>query len=141
MSLESEVAAADLNWHRGYFIVPYLSGHALLILQADTKTYEIVVVTVDEGAQKVRRTLVHKIFLRQNAGLIAAGWKQGPIGSVCDLLKLIGKISVMDEHHAGVFFVYVVYFLILDVPVYFDAKDPKLRENLAYYCILKAICP
>ena len=138
MSLRDAVAeanAADPNWHRGYYIVRHLSNYILVILQADSKTYEIAHVTVQEGSRNVSRLFLHKNFQRQNSELLAAGWKQGPIGPVCDLLKLLDKISVMDIHHSGVFFVYVVYFLLLDAPVYFDAKDPKLRESLAYYCI------
>ena len=131
----AEVDAADPNWHRGYFIVPHLSDHILVILQAGSKTYEIVNVTLQEGSRKASRMFLHKIFQRQNSELLATGWKQGPIGPVCDLLKLLDRISVMDIHHSGIFFVYVVYFLLLDAPVYFDATDAKLRENLAYYCI------
>jgi len=67
MSLNGEVAASEAtagpNWHRGYYIVTYLSGrrHALVILQADTKTYDIVFASKLDASLKVNRNLVHQV--------------------------------------------------------------------------------
>jgi hypothetical protein len=65
MSLNGEVvtseATAGPNWHRGYYIVRYLSGHALVILQADTKTYDIVFASKLDASLKVDRNVVHQV--------------------------------------------------------------------------------
>ena len=65
MSLNGEVASSEAtagpNWHRGYYIVRYLSGYALVILQADTKTYEIVLASKLEASLKMMRNLVHQV--------------------------------------------------------------------------------
>ena len=65
MSLNGEVASSEATsgpyWHRGYYIVRCLSGHALVILQADTKTYEIVLASKLEASLNMMRNVVHQV--------------------------------------------------------------------------------
>ena len=65
MSLNGEVvtseATAGPNWHRGYYIVRYICGHALVILQADTKTYDIVFASKLDASLKANRKFVHQV--------------------------------------------------------------------------------
>jgi hypothetical protein len=123
------------NWHRAYFILPWLGSFVLLILQADTKTFSIVAVTQTADAKRYTSSVTYETFMRSNGPLLAAGWKRGAIGPISDLLCALDTINILEIKHAGLFYVYVIYFLLVDVPVYFDAKHPNLRENLAYYCI------
>jgi hypothetical protein len=126
----------DDRWHRAYIIVPYLSRYVLLILQADSMTYALVYSTQNAAANDHSRNILLKLFEESNCDLRAQGWKAGRIGPFRDLLQLNATINTIEAKHIGIFLIYCIYFLVIDVPVYFNASDSKLRENLAYHCIV-----
>lgn len=130
--------AFEANWHRAYVIIAYLSRYVLLILQADTKTYAIVYTTLDasESVNNHARGFYDQLFRRSNGHLLSQGWTAGPIGPFRDLLKMHRIINKLEATYTGIYLVYCVYFILLDVPVFFDATDSTLRENLAYHCIV-----
>jgi hypothetical protein len=76
------------------------------------------------------------LFEGNNGALLAQGWRAGSIGPFKNLLVKINTINTIENKYLGLFLIYCIYFLAIDVPVYFDSKHPSLRENLAYHCIV-----
>lgn len=126
----------DVSWHRAYIVVPHLSRHILLVLQASSKTYALLYTVQNSAANDHSGNILSKLFEESNRNLHAQGWKAGHIGPFRNLLKESTTMNSIENKYIGIFITYCIYFLIVDVPVYFDAMDSKLRENLAYYCIV-----
>ena len=126
----------EANWYRAYIIIPYLSRYVLLVLQADLKSYALVYTTQNAAANTYQRGILAKLIVENNRDLIAQGWKAGRIGPFRDLLQLTTTINMIETKYIGIFLIYCIYFLVIDCPVFFDASDSKLRENLVYHCIV-----
>ena len=126
----------EASWYRAYIIIPYLSRYILLVLQADSKTYALVYTTQNAAANSHARRMLVTRFEETNRTLLAQGWKAGSIGPFKDLLQLTTTINTIETKYIGIFLIYSIYFLVVDCPVFIDASDPKLRENLAYHCIV-----
>ena len=127
-------------WHRAYIIIHWveMDKYVLLVLQAETKTFAFVHANEREGAQAHADSIIYSVFRRSNTPFLAAGWKAGPIGlfKYKDMLSLSKTINTVQNKNVGLFLVYCIYFLVLDIPVYFDATNTRLRENLAYHFIV-----
>jgi len=126
----------EANWYRAYIIIPYLSRYILLVFQADTKTYALVYTAQNAAANAYVKGVLVQLFEENNRTLLAQAWKAGCIGPFKDLLQLTTTINTMETKYIGIFLIYCIYFLVIDCPVFFDASDSKLRENLAYHCIV-----
>jgi hypothetical protein len=84
--------------------------------------------TMKNNAIAMAQNLTNE-FIRRDA------WTEGLLGNDIDLLKAIPEKDICRITDHAFFLFYVIFFLALEVPVYFDVSEPSLRENLLYYSI------
>ena len=129
--------------YRLYIVVRLVNAFALIVLFPSSKTFRIVY-AVDSGMADSNRTMFKRfadmLFASniQEDGILGTDWKEGCISQPhLDWLAPLEYV-VPAEPAQAIFVVYVIYYLTVEAPVYFNLNgdDGKtLRENLAYYCL------
>ena len=130
----------EADVYRVYIVTRLVHAFSLIILSPSTKKYQIVCVAENSGELQSFKTFSNVLFAKNLLvdGALGVDWKEGSVVHPhIDWLSTVDCVVPNKTLHA-IFVIYVIYYLFLEVPVYFrldGASGKTLRENLAYYCL------